>query len=333
MAAERIWIAWERQRRSIELAKSFECRLYIMDYSGLFRYPRAIFQTIRVIMKERPKVLFVQNPSMILAALACLIKGLTGMAVIVDRHTTFRLGKKKGGSFKVWLFMRLHYFTLRSADLTIVTNRYLADLVEEVHGRAAILPDKLPEFGGAAPVRLGCAKNIVLVSSFGEDEPFAQIVRAARRLEGSGICIHITGDFKRADPSIRDERIDSIRFTGFIPDEMYPAYLLSADAVMVLTTADHCMLCGCYEAVSLERPLITSRTRVLQDYFDGALFVENDGDKIYDAILEVVGNPERYASNIRDLKERVTRSWAVAFREIEEIVAEIENRHAGIRGR
>ncbi len=325
MAANRIWITWERQRRSIELAKSFRCHLYIMDYSGLLRYPMAILQTIWVILKERPRVLFVQNPSMILAALACIIKKLSGIPVIVDRHTTFRLGKEKGGSLRVWFFMRLHYFTLRSADLTIVTNRYLADLVEEAHGKTTILPDKLPEFGSVTPIQLKCEKNIVLVSSFGEDEPFTNIIHAAKRLEGSGICIHVTGDIKKADPLIRNEQIHSIKFTGFIPDEMYPAYLLSADAVMVLTTADHCMLCGCYEAVSLERPLITSRTRVLQDYFSGALFVENDSDQIYNAILEVLKNPDRYAASVRRVKKRIARSWMIAFQNIEDIVVNLEN--------
>lgn len=302
-----------------------------MDYSGLSRYPRAIFQTIWVVLKERPKILFVQNPSMILAALACIIKRLSGIPVIVDRHTTFRLGKEKGGSLRVWFFMRLHYFTLRNADLTIVTNRYLADLVEEAHGKAAILPDKLPEFGRVTPIPLECEKNIVLISSFGEDEPFANVIQTARRLKGSGICIHITGDVKKADPSIRNEQIDSIKFTGFIPDEMYPAYLRSADAVMVLTTADHCMLCGCYEAVSLERPLITSRTRVLQDYFSGALFVEDDSDQIYNAIVEVLDNPERYAASVRDCKERIAQSWMIAFQDIEGMISEIENKNPKTR--
>jgi glycosyltransferase involved in cell wall biosynthesis len=264
---------------------------------------------------------------MILAALACIIKRLLGISVVVDRHTTFRLGKKKGGSLKVWIFMRLHYFTLRMADLTIVTNRYLAELVEEAHGTAAILPDKLPEFGCVTPINLGCEKNIVLVSSFGEDEPFAHVIQAAKRLEGSGICIHVTGDVKKADPLIRNAQIDSIKFTGFIPDEMYPAYLLSADAVMVLTTADQCMLCGCYEAVSLERPLITSRTQVLEDYFSGAVFVEDDGDQIYNAILAVLDNPKKYAANVRDVKKHISRSWMIAFHNIEGIISNIENQN------
>lgn len=69
---KRIWISWEKQRRSIELSKRLGCKLYIIEKSGLFRYPYSIFKTILILIKERPDLFFVQNPSMFLATLACI---------------------------------------------------------------------------------------------------------------------------------------------------------------------------------------------------------------------------------------------------------------------
>ena len=117
---KRIWISWEKQRRSIELSKRLGCKLYIIEKSGLFRYPYSIFKTILILIKERPDLFFVQNPSMFLATLACIYGFVTKTYIIVDRHTTFRLAKPHSGSFKIWLFMKMHYFTLKHADLTIL---------------------------------------------------------------------------------------------------------------------------------------------------------------------------------------------------------------------
>ena len=68
---KRIWISWETQRRSIELAKKINCELYIIEAKGVMRYPISIFKTLLIIFKTKSDVLFVQNPTMILATVAC----------------------------------------------------------------------------------------------------------------------------------------------------------------------------------------------------------------------------------------------------------------------
>ena len=64
--------------------------------------------------------------------------------------------------------------------------------------------------------------------------------------------------------------------------------LFSVDAVMVLSTAIHTMLCGCYEALGAEKPLITSNQIVLREYFSGAVFVENTTIGISNGIKEIL---------------------------------------------
>ena len=140
---ERAWITWETQRRSLVLAKHFGCRLFLFEHEHVLRYPLAIVQTLFVMLVHRPKILFVQHPTMILAAIACTVGKLFSNHVVVDRHTTFRLNKPHHGSPRIWLFMRLHYLTLRNAHTTIITNTYLADIVTRCGGSPFILPDFL----------------------------------------------------------------------------------------------------------------------------------------------------------------------------------------------
>ena len=119
--SKRIWISWETQRRSIELAKKFVCKLYIIKKEGLLRYPYSIFKTLFILVKARPDLFFVQNPSMFLATLACIYGFVTKTYIIVDRHTTLRLLKSNSSSVKLWLFKKMHYFTLKYAHLTRIS--------------------------------------------------------------------------------------------------------------------------------------------------------------------------------------------------------------------
>ena len=104
----RLWIAWESQRRSIELARKFNCVLYIFEYEGYLRYPKCILKTLLILKKLKPEILFVQNPSMVLAALACSYKILSGVFLVVDRHSNCLLNAPKPNFIYVMLFELLN---------------------------------------------------------------------------------------------------------------------------------------------------------------------------------------------------------------------------------
>ena len=94
-----------------------------------------------------------------------------------------------------------------------------------------------------------------------------------------------------------------------------------SNAVIVLTTSDYTMLCGCYEAVSAEKPLITSKREVLEDYFKGAVFVDNTADEISKGIKLIKDDPILYEKNIHILKQQISDSWNNMSHRLEEIIA------------
>ena len=84
----------------------------------------------------------------------------------------------------------------------------------------------------------------------------------------------------------------------------------SMDAVMVLTKRSKTLLCGCYEALMLEKPIITSNFEVLQDAFNkGTIFVDNSVPQIVNAIKKVQSNYWKLKEEITYLKEEKNNEW------------------------
>ncbi len=194
MKSKKMWITWEWQRRSIELSKALNCRLYIIEYKGLLRYLKCIIATIRALKKKPPDILFVQNPSMILATFACTYKIIKKIILIVDRHSTFGLAKRKRIKWKHEIHKILSNFTIKHADLTIVTNKYLGNIVKSKNGRPFILPDKIPTLSFTEKIELKGKNNILLISSFGYDEPIKEVLDAMKKFRQKDFYLYITGN-------------------------------------------------------------------------------------------------------------------------------------------
>lgn len=320
---KRVWIAWETQRRSIELAKRFGCELFVIESKGILRYPKCIIRTLSVLRSTKPNIVFVQNPSMILATVACIYRSFKNIHLVVDRHTTFRLNKKNRITPRVFLFKLLHRFTVRHADVTIVTNHFLAHLVKQLKGRPFVLPDMIPKLVQTGTLPLKGKHNIVLISSFGADEPIKEVIEAMKQINQEDTYLYITGNYKKLDELTYKEAPSNVVFTGFVEEKEFINMLFSVDCVIVLTTADYTMLCGCYEAVSACKPLITSNKAVLTDYFKGAVFVDNNAKDISNAIREVVENVDFYKDRISKLKGRLILEWEERFATLENRLAEL----------
>jgi glycosyltransferase involved in cell wall biosynthesis len=273
------------------------------------RYPKSIYKTLSIIHEQKPDVLFVQNPSMILATLACLCKFFWKYYLVVDRHTTFLLNKEYKNTPRLIIFKIFNRLTIRFADMTIVTNGFLADIVKNLKGNPFILPDMIPDLKGSKIKGLKGKRNILLISSFSIDEPIQEVLSAMALLKNDDVYLYITGNYNKLDAEMLHSAPQNVIFTGFLDEHEFINMLFTVDAIMVLTTADSCMLCGCYEAVSAGKPLITSDKEVLRSYFTEAVFVDNTAMGIQNGILKTVGEIDYYEKQIHDLKKRLVNQW------------------------
>lgn len=321
----KIWVTWERQRRSIVLSKEFDAAYYelISNKSRIGKYIYLGLKTIHILIKKKPDVLFVQNPSIVLTFLACLFRiCYSNIVLVVDRHSNFFPISKS--SFVNNIHNQLSKFTLKTSDLTIVTNNILKDLVESLGGKSVALEDKIPNFRKNKNVKLKGKHNLLYVCSFDPDEPYFEVINAAHLIE-SDIYIYVTGNFNKVkDKNILKAVPHNVIMLGYIPDEDYFDYMYAADGVIVLTTWDHTLLCGAYEAINAGKPLVLSDKEDLIRYFNkGVIKTENNPESISQAIKDIIIKKRDLEKEIRILKQELTEDWQVKFKKVKEAIETI----------
>lgn len=310
-----IWISWERHRRSRELARALSVPLHeiVSDKHPYLRSISCSIRTIGLLFRIRPSLVFIQNPSVQLAYIACRLKPLLGYTLVVDRHSNFHFTDTEHG-----LFNYLSNYSLRNADLTIVTNEVVGSLVETKGGRAFILQDRLPELLTGPAAHLDGPTRVVYVCSFHPDEPVEEVLGAARLL-GDEFSLYITGRLIGRFECAARRALPNVTFTGFLAEEAYVALLSSADVVVALTMRENTLLCSAYEGVSLLKPLVLSNQVVLRDYFKkGVVLTENASESIAKSIRIATRERDRLEAELAELVPELRADWESRFERLKE---------------
>jgi hypothetical protein len=86
--------------------------------------------------------------------------------------------------------------------------------------------------------------------------------------------------------------------------------LTASDAILSLTTLDHTMQRGAYEAVYLGKPVITSNFKVLRESFAlGTVHVENNEVDVARGVRQMKDNLERYREEVLRLRAEKLSQW------------------------
>lgn len=265
-----------------------------------WRYALQARETLATLRRERPQVILVSNPPIFLPLVAYVAARKLKAALVIDSHTGAFDGR--------WAaFLPLHRFLSRRAAATVVTNEPLRARVAAWGAPALILEDRVPDLP-VKPAPKNSHFSVVMVSSFAADEPLEAVLAAAARLPQ--YRFFVTGRAPTHLAKLVASAPANVTFTGFVPRADYVALLNQVDAVMVLVKRDLTLLCGAYEAVAVEKPLITSDWPVLKSYFSrGALYVDNSPQSIEAAIIAAAGSADRLRDEIRQLKRALRRSW------------------------
>ena len=124
------------------------------------------------------------------------------------------------------------------------------------------------------------------------------------------VQFHVTGNFRRADARVLAAKPDNVRLTGFLPDPDYVGLILASDAVIALTTMDHTMQRGAYEAVYLGRPVLTSNFELLRRHFyKGSVHVDNTVESLVAGVRSMRDNLVRFRAEIKDLRRERLQDW------------------------
>lgn len=267
-----------------------------------WKYTYQAARTVRVLMRRRPSLLFVQSPPSFAVLAAWIYSVVSGGRFVIDAHSGAFLSPH-------WERPRwLRRFLARRALSTIVTNERFAEEIREWGGTASVLRDIPTIFPVGDAIPRDERFTVMVVSTYAADEPLEEIVEAARRLPD--VHFLVTGNPERADSAIVARAPGNVEFTGFIPEEVYYATMDEADAVLCLTTRDNTMQRGACEALSMGRPIITSDWELLRSYFSqGTVHVHATADAIAEGVRRMRSEHERMTAEIRDLQRRQHEEW------------------------
>jgi hypothetical protein len=99
--------------------------------------------------------------------------------------------------------------------------------------------------------------------------------------------------------------------------------LNSVDVIIDLTTRENCLVCGAYESIAVEKPMILSKTKALTEYFNkGAVYVEHSIKSIESGIIEAIRRKEELTKQVKELKRIRNFEWLQKKEELEEILCE-----------
>ena len=258
-----IFISWEKHLRTRTLCSKLDIELIeiIHKKNSILRYIYSTWDTYKAITKYRPSILLIQNPSAILAFISNLLKIIFKYKLYIDAHNE-AVTPYVNNSF---LFRWLCLFNIRKADLTIVTNINLAQIVKNKGGEALILPDIIP-----TPPIIQPKPNkyppykVVLICTYAPDEPYEEVIEACTNLKN--VNLYITG---KTPTRLKDKSTPpSLVFTGYLAEIEYWSLLFESHIIIDLTEMPDCLVCGAYESISIEKPLILSNNKASLSTFE-----------------------------------------------------------------
>ena len=317
--AKAVFISWMPYNwRSEALAFGIGAENHFIHYGSFkkiwhapFKYILQTISTFHLLLTKKPEGVLVATPPVFSALIVYLYHRLTGVPFVIDAHTGSFLDPKWRWSCP------LHAFLSRRALCTIVTNDSLYSVVKDQwHAPAFLLEATLPELEHSDSVKTASLEmsprlNIAVINTFSRDEPLLEVLEAARDLEDCA-TFYITGNLANAKPKYFSVAGGNVVFTNFLPRSEYVQLLRQVDAVMVLTTRDHTMLLGGYEAILAEKPLITSNWPILKRYFyRGTLYTDNTPADIVQQVRRLLDKNlrEQLTQEMRCLKRERREKW------------------------
>ena len=266
------------------------------------KYVIQFFKTQYVLFTNRPKVVFVMTPPVFAVLSVYFYSFFRNISYIIDAHTAAFLLPR-------WKYLQwLQHFLCRRATTTIVTNEYLASHVRSGGGHATIIRDVPVIYDITEHFSTNDKFSIAVVCSFNYDEPIEEIFEAARQL--SDIQFYMTGNPKDLAPYLTSIVPENVMLTGFLSNSAYMSLLTKADAVMTLTTRDHTMLRGAYEAVYHGTPVIISNWQLLKHAFHhGAIHINNSNEEIVRAVQDMQIHHDLYKADVLKLREEKYEEW------------------------
>lgn len=309
---------WKYTSRPDSFARALGAENYFFAQGanlGLFKYVPRAWHCFWTLARRRPRLVFASNPPTFCPLVVWFYCLLFNARYCMDSHTS-AFDRPR------WLFfMPLHGWLAKRTIWAATTN---AELTGRVDAMGAIgisvedIPFEIPK--NEYPVDTE-RFSIAVICSFDVDEPILEIMLAAQKLDD--VRFYVTGNPKKASAEIKSAKPENVTFTGFLSNDDYAGLLHSVQAVLVLTTLDFTMQRGGSEAITVEKPLITSNFGILKRiFYKGTIHVDNSPESIVEAVNRLRSELPKYTQEMIEMKQERAERWKVLHADLEARIAQ-----------
>src|SRR3989475_9637822 len=248
--------------------------LYVTRYLSPPLYFALFQKTFIILMRERPGVVYAQNPP-IFCPLTCLIYSrLARKKLLVDHHSVWRLKTVGGLMGKVIGF--LERFVAESAYANTAPNSEWASQLGWMGGRRVeLIHDYVPRNQNSTDESLRSKYSqtpiIAIASHGGHPLELMEAAGAAARQE-EGLTLLISGPEEKLKRRFEAMKAPpNVKYVGFLPRDEYERLKASCDLAVSVTVEPHTLSHVLFEFVASKLPTITSRKMVVQEVFGDSL--------------------------------------------------------------
>ncbi len=263
---------------------------------AVLRYVVQFAMTVGLLVRRRPKRVICMLPPFP-ALMACLLYSWVRRAVLVGDVHTYPLVSR------TWRpFLGFTAWMLRRGRGAVVTNEANASILRDLKVNTLVLDDTPVLVDGRETPPSTDRHLVVVPASFDPDEPIEAILEAAATAPDVEVVITGRDDTGRLNGLAVP---GNVRLVGFVSREEYEGLLADATVVCSLTTLENCMQQAGYEAMAWGRPLVTSDTYDLRNYFgEAALFTAPDAGAIAAAWTQALEQRAKLHAAMVTLGER-----------------------------
>lgn len=313
-----LFLAWGAiSGRSAELSSSVGASSLCLYPPGSSRRPRtsvryllSAFHTVRILHRQRPKVVVVTNPPLLLPLLVLAWSSISGQAkVVLDSHPGAfgAMGDRMGAAL-----VPLHRWVARRVAFSLVAAPFWQDKVEAWGGAAMVVHEA--RGAALAPPKGHAPLQVLYVGTFAQDEPVEAIVGAAKVVPECALVV--TGDLAQAPAGLTEGASRNVSFAGFLDTDDYVRHLEASDIVIALTTEPNSVMRAAYEAVYANRPLIVSDWPILRELFPDAIHANNDAQSLAGALRRAIRDHAEMMEQTGASRARQIARWNLQRKEL-----------------
>ena len=270
-------------------------------------------KTVKILLRIRPSVVFVQNPPSLAPILIVMCSKYFKTKTVIDSHN--------GAFEKLWMNVPFHIWALRNASIVtlhnqeifkrLVSNKKLSDI------NFMILGSRLPEYPTISKDNKE-KKYFLVISTFSSDEPMENLLEGITIFlsnNNNNFKFKVTGNYKKKRYLYEKySKYKNIEFLGFVDDNKYNHLVVNAYGIISLSTRDDVQQMALIEAIGAEVPFISSKNLTNVSLFgDQMILIDNIPNKIVEGINSFIQNKKVLDKNVFDIKVAQKSKWEKDF--------------------